>query len=92
MKVTVNKKGVKVMFPEMTSKIKIDYANPVTSKRGVSYVAVGFSNERGYQQNYWFPADFTDFAQSHVGKEVTATFRYFSSRERTYLTGISLSE
>lgn len=80
------------MFPELKSTFKIDYANPVTSKRGVPYVAVGFKNSNGYDQNFWFPAEFQEFAQSHVGKTVTATFRFFSSRERTTLTGVALSE
>lgn len=91
-KVKKVKKGVNVMFPELTSRIKIDYANSVTSKRGVPMVAVGFTTPSGYQQNFWFPGEFLDFASSHLGKEVTATFRFFSSRERTYLSGLSLSE
>lgn len=93
-KVLVKKKGFFNMskFPRLESRIVIDYANPVTSKKGIPYVAVGFTNDRGYQQNYWFPNDFLEFAQSHVGKEVTATFNFFSSRERTTLSGVMLSE
>ena len=88
------RKDIKVMskFPIVESRITIDYANPVTSKKGIPYVAVGFTNERGYQQNFWFPNEFLEFAQSHIGKEVTATFSFFSSRERTTLTGVALSE
>ena len=91
MKVKV-KKEVNIMFPEMTTRIKIDYANEVSSNKGVPYVAVGHTNDRGYQNNFWFPVSFLDFAKEHVGKEVTATFRYFSSKDRTYISGLSLSE
>ena len=92
-KATVRKEN-KVMskFPVLESRINIDYANPVTSKKGIPYVAVGFTNERGYQQNFWFPNEFLEFAQSHIGKEVTATFSFYSSRERTTLSGGALSE
>lgn len=87
----VTMKGNKTMYPELTSKILISYANDVTSGKGVPYVAVGHV-VNGFTHNLWFPVEYADFAKSHVGKEVTATFRFFSSRNRTYLTGISLSE
>lgn len=87
----VNKKGINVMYPELTSKIVISYANDVTSGKGVPYIAVGHV-VNGFTHNLWFPVEYADFAKSHVGKEVTATFRFFSSRNRTYLTGLSLSE
>lgn len=86
------KKGNSPMYPELTAKIVISYANDVTSKRGVPYIAVGHVGSNGFTHNLWFPVEFADFAKSHVGKEVTATFRFFSSRERTTLTPVALSE
>lgn len=87
-------KGNNIMsnFPLLESRITIDYANEVQSKRGTPYVAVGFTNSRGYTQNYWFPHDQLEFAKAHLGKEVTAVFSFFSSRERTTLSGVSLHE
>lgn len=93
MKVTTKtvKKGNNTMYPEMTSRINIKYANDIVSKKGVPYVSVGHDTN-GYTHNLWFPAEYADFAKSHIGKEVTATFRFFSSRDRTYLSGVALSE
>lgn len=83
-------------YPFLETKITISYANDVTSNKGVPYVAVGFnydsSNGRTYSSNQWFPSDYADFAKSHIGKEVTAQFRFFSSRDRTTLSGVALME
>lgn len=79
-------------YPRLDSRITITYANDVSSKRGVPYVAVGHRGSNGYEHNLWFPSEFADFAKSHIGKEVTATFLFYSSRERTTLTGVALSE
>lgn len=92
MKVTPKiKKGIDSMYPELTAKIVITFANDVTSKRGIPYISVGHVGSNGYTHNLWFPAEYADFAKSNIGKEVTATFRFFSSRERTTLTPVALS-
>lgn len=79
-------------YPRLDARITITYANDVSSKRGVPYIAVGHRGENGYEHNIWFPSEYADFAKSHIGKEVTATFLFYSSRERTTLTGVALSE
>lgn len=92
-KIKVNK-GVNFMYPFLTSQITIlNVAEIVHQKSGKTFANVLFTDDRGNPVNTWFPSDFLAFAQDHVGKTVTATFRFyrgFGDRPAS-LSGISLS-
>lgn len=82
------------MYPVLTTKITIlNVAEVTSSKSGVKYVNVLFTDDRGNPVNMWFPFDYFKFAQDNVGKTVTAEMRFFRGfgDRRPNLSGISLS-
>lgn len=80
------------MYPELTTKINILAATPLTHN-AKEFVNVVFTDQRGNPVSMWFPGNFTEFAQSNIGKTVTATLRFyrpFGDRPAN-LVGVSLS-
>lgn len=88
----INVKEVFKMYPELTTKINILSATPI-SYNNKNYVNVVFTDQRGNPVSMWFPGEFSDFAQSNVGKTVTATLRFYRpyGDRPANLRGLSLS-
>lgn len=85
-------KEVRIMYPELSTKITILYAVDVTTSKGNSYVNVSFPDQRGKIRSMYFPPDFSQFAKDHIGQTVTAIMRYWPSYgdRPANLNGVSL--